>query len=301
MEGQHSKIRQLIDAAINGNLSVIEQLIVDGVDINGSCNGDGYTALHMAVTWERYAVSKWLIDNDANINAVTKDTSLTPLHQAVIRCSPAMLILLINRGAACNALTTHCKVTGENYGYNALERALNPNWYNYWNAAYLVISSTKITPLAKKLLEKRQCYRCSSDSQCNTCKRLIGCVTCGGQFKQIETRLTQRGVKCIRCYKCPNRLCESFEYTSRKGELCVKCVTKYTMCEACHNCMEIDEDSLCNSCKQDKELCEICNKVKSRTDMVILHNQEKHRMCITCVQQWNTHSTACPFCRVDMF
>lgn len=249
-----NKVSQLIDAARHDRTHIVEQLIAEGVDINASCNDDGYTALHMAVTWNRYATSKWLIDKGADINAITKDTSLTPLHQAVIRGDTQLLALLIDNGAFFNMTTKHfnnCEKRGR--GYSVLEMALNPNWYSYLNAAYLISKGNTVTPLAKKLLEIRQCYRCKSseDPQCEICEQLVKCTRCDGSFKQSETYPTRCGIKCLQCYTCSNRLCSS-DYSARKPGLCVKCITKYSICEVCNTCME--GDSICYKCNAKKNM-----------------------------------------------
>lgn len=136
----------LHDAAREGDLDVISQLLSQGVDVNGrdesretalieaalsgqtriaamliEANADtearndrGFTALHAAAYSGSVEIATLLLDHGAEVDALSKQ-KITPLHVAAEENQAAVAELLIARGAKVEAIQA--------YGYTPLSRA----------------------------------------------------------------------------------------------------------------------------------------------------------------------------------
>ena len=84
----------LMLASLNGLLSLCEQLIAKGADVNKP----GWTPLHYAATHGHTAVINLLLDHHAYIDAASPNGS-TPLMMAALYGTPAAVKLLLEGGA----------------------------------------------------------------------------------------------------------------------------------------------------------------------------------------------------------
>ncbi|KAL5088278.1 hypothetical protein Trisim1_006730 [Trichoderma cf. simile WF8] len=91
----------LHNAAIWGELAIIQQLADRGVDINARVP-DGRTALYAAIQRGDFDATKLLVERGAGVNARDKE-GRTPLHYAAIG-NVDIVRLLIERGADVNAV-----------------------------------------------------------------------------------------------------------------------------------------------------------------------------------------------------
>lgn len=88
---------QLINAAYNGNLDRVQELLTQGVNVN-TIDGSEFTAL-MATTSRDYTeIARLLIENGANVN-LQNNSGYTALMWAAIHGYPGVLSLLLERGA----------------------------------------------------------------------------------------------------------------------------------------------------------------------------------------------------------
>ena len=88
----------LHEAAKNGNLSEVRELLDAGIDVN-SINGEGATPLHWAAFKGHIDVARLLLKRGAKVNALTKKGS-TPLRLATTHKQDDMIRLLKSRGGA---------------------------------------------------------------------------------------------------------------------------------------------------------------------------------------------------------
>merc|ERR1712058_173966 len=70
----------LRDAAKEGNIDVMERLLLVGVDKDGA-DSDGHTALHLAVYYSQFPAVRFLVEEGADVNTVNK-ARVSPLHTA---------------------------------------------------------------------------------------------------------------------------------------------------------------------------------------------------------------------------
>lgn len=75
----------------------LERALAAGIDIDDR-DGDGYTALHMAVYHDRRAIVQWLLDHGASVRART-ELGRTPLRHAVDRHKLIATRTLLQAGA----------------------------------------------------------------------------------------------------------------------------------------------------------------------------------------------------------
>ena len=91
----------LIDAAADGNIEVVKQLLAAGANVNAK-NKWGGTPLHWAARGGHKEIVELLIAKGANVNA-KNDEDGTPLHLAADRGHTEVVELLITAGADVNA------------------------------------------------------------------------------------------------------------------------------------------------------------------------------------------------------
>lgn len=100
----------IFDAATNGDLSKVKELVEDDPDIvffeDASHPGTRATALAFAAINNRTDVVKYLLDHKANVNAKDADNQ-TPLMGAADYNHKEMVELLLSRGADINIVDTN--------------------------------------------------------------------------------------------------------------------------------------------------------------------------------------------------
>lgn len=99
----------LHDAAKSGDVSAVEQLVGQGVDVNVKGKNDA-TPLIVAALEGQTAVSEMLIALGADIHARNK-AGLTPLHAAAYKGHREVVELLIAKGANINDATNDFRLT----------------------------------------------------------------------------------------------------------------------------------------------------------------------------------------------
>ena len=86
------------EAAEDGDLEALIQLIDSGVDVNENKGRDGETALHRAATRGKFEAAKLLIENGANVNIGRTYDGDTPLDLASSREHSEIADLLRDHG-----------------------------------------------------------------------------------------------------------------------------------------------------------------------------------------------------------
>ena len=90
---------QLIRAAQDGDLPLVQRLASEGFDVNLT-DEIGKCALHYAVEGEHYKVVQWLLEHHANVNLHDEDMiGETALSLAAQRDYPELVELLLTHGA----------------------------------------------------------------------------------------------------------------------------------------------------------------------------------------------------------
>ena len=84
-------------AALTDNAEVAQALIAAGADVNSVARGDGTTALHVAAPRGSTEVAAALIEAGANINARNRE-GRTPLHIAAASNASGAIELLVRSG-----------------------------------------------------------------------------------------------------------------------------------------------------------------------------------------------------------
>lgn len=99
----------LADAAVNGDVELVEYLISKHVDVNSKFGAEQWTALHYATGNGYVGIVKLLLSHGAEANAKLSPNHCTPLHLLVrknqVSCVE-LLRLLITHGADTNARTS---------------------------------------------------------------------------------------------------------------------------------------------------------------------------------------------------
>ncbi|WP_297095478.1 ankyrin repeat domain-containing protein [uncultured Draconibacterium sp.] len=104
-------------AIMSGNLEAVKQHIEAGTDINKKEQMSGSTPLIAAVSFNKTAIAKALIDAGADLNLKNNDGS-TALHSAAFFCHLEIVQMLIDAKAD--------KTLKNNYGATARESVLAP-------------------------------------------------------------------------------------------------------------------------------------------------------------------------------
>lgn len=92
----------LLDAALEGDLQEVKQLIEFEQVHPDSCNTDGVTALHCAAGMGLFTMAEYLLKHDANVN-VADDHGWTPLHSASYMNNMDMIRLFLRHHADVEA------------------------------------------------------------------------------------------------------------------------------------------------------------------------------------------------------
>jgi len=96
--------KQLLDAAAEGDIKVVKELLTNGANV-GAKNAGGETVLNLAVFCGHKEIVELLIENGANVNE-RYDSGETPLHLAAHLEHKEIVELLIKNGADVNAKTS---------------------------------------------------------------------------------------------------------------------------------------------------------------------------------------------------
>ncbi len=94
------------DAAQNGDVALIKQLLHEGVDVNTS-QGDGMTALHWAAERGDTELAEVLIYAGANFVAGTRIGQYKPLHLAARKGNADIIKILLDAGVDPNIKTAN--------------------------------------------------------------------------------------------------------------------------------------------------------------------------------------------------
>ena len=99
-----SKTPAVANAAMDGDLAKLQQLVQSGADVN-LAQGDGMTALHWAAEHGDSAMAATLLRSKANVKATTRIGDYTPLHVAARNGSAAVVRMLLAAGSDAKAVT----------------------------------------------------------------------------------------------------------------------------------------------------------------------------------------------------
>jgi ankyrin repeat protein len=100
MSDNQFELERLHQAAADGDLSTVTDLLKHGYDVNAVDRDLRYTPLHYAAKGEHLDVVKSLIDAGADVNTFDKDSAGdTPLGYVAQTCSLAIAELLLRSGA----------------------------------------------------------------------------------------------------------------------------------------------------------------------------------------------------------
>jgi ankyrin repeat protein len=105
-----SSDRPLVEAAMQGNVEVVKQLLARGADVN-EAQGDGMTALHWSAERGDVEIASLLLEAGANVRALTRIGSYTPLHLASKSGNGPIIEALLRAGADVNAVTSNSGAT----------------------------------------------------------------------------------------------------------------------------------------------------------------------------------------------
>ena len=108
--GFSSAADPIVEAAKEGDVATVRQLIESGADVNVA-EGDGMTSLHWAAGRGYVEVTRLLLEAGADVAVGTWIGTYTPLHLAVRGGHTAVSKLLIEAGADITAATTNSGVT----------------------------------------------------------------------------------------------------------------------------------------------------------------------------------------------
>ena len=100
----------MTEAAKNGNINLIQQLLDEGYDIN-AVQGDGMTALHWAAENNNTKLASILIKNGADITAGTRIGQYKPLHIAARKGNTNIIDILLESGSDPNSKTLNSGAT----------------------------------------------------------------------------------------------------------------------------------------------------------------------------------------------
>lgn len=91
---------RLHDAAADGDLTKVKELVAKDYDVNAFNDGFGWTPLHCAVRGEHIDVAKYLLSVGADVNSHQEERiGETPLGEVAANCSFEIAELLVKAGA----------------------------------------------------------------------------------------------------------------------------------------------------------------------------------------------------------
>lgn len=90
------------DAAMEGNVALVQSLLADGADVN-IAQGDGSTALHWAAYRDDPELARILLSADADVTATTRNGDYTPIFMAARNGGAVVIELLLEAGTDANA------------------------------------------------------------------------------------------------------------------------------------------------------------------------------------------------------
>ena len=128
---------ELWKAIREGDLQRCRSLVLAGADL-AATSKNGWTALHVAATVERPAITRLLLESGAPVGAGLKEGGWTPLHVAVARDHVETARALLDGGADVNA-----KASAD---FTPLHVAA---WYNRLGEATAVLMQHGADPEAK--------------------------------------------------------------------------------------------------------------------------------------------------------
>ena len=128
---------RLWKAIREGDLQRCRALVLAGADL-AATNSEGRTALHVAATVERPAITRLLLESGAPVGARLKKGSWTPLHVAVANGHAETAKALLDGGADVNATASA--------DFTPLHVAA---WHNRLGAATAVLMQHGADPDAK--------------------------------------------------------------------------------------------------------------------------------------------------------
>ena len=126
---------QFLNAAINGDVTTIQQALQQGVNIEYK-GEDDWTALCWAITQENFELAKLLIENKANVNYQEQEGESVLMLAATTETENTELIqLLLDKGAVIDlkdavgwtALMHAVSANNVNIAKVLLERGANPD------------------------------------------------------------------------------------------------------------------------------------------------------------------------------
>lgn len=92
---------QIVEAAKNGDLSIIEMILAQDTSKLNTTDEDNYTPLHWACMRAHWDVAKYLIEKGADLNVVGGDGG-TPINWAVHHDNVEIIKLMIENGVKLN-------------------------------------------------------------------------------------------------------------------------------------------------------------------------------------------------------
>jgi ankyrin repeat protein len=101
----HAAAPSLADAAMQGDIRTVRELLKQKVDVNVS-QGDGMTALHWAAFRDNLEMARLLVQAGASVKTATRIGGITPLFMACNNGSVEMIQLLLGAGADATAVNT---------------------------------------------------------------------------------------------------------------------------------------------------------------------------------------------------
>ncbi|SDZ43165.1 ankyrin repeat domain-containing protein [Bacillus sp. 166amftsu] len=99
-----NQIEKITNAAMNGDMPTIQEILNENPDLVNTFSQDGWTPLHLASYFGKEEAARLLLSLGADIHARAKNSNENmPLHAAVANKQVKLVELLIKNGADINA------------------------------------------------------------------------------------------------------------------------------------------------------------------------------------------------------